>query len=390
MDNQLITLLHNLYYVNGQASVPKAELYRRAKAINPAITHQVVKEFLAQQLNEQLLTRPILPTQYNTIIAHHPRHEYQIDLMIYDRYEYRGYQYVLQVIDVYSRYLSSEPLKIREQETIVYTLEKVIFPVMGSPEIIRCDNEFNTATFRAMCHRHNIHPIYSYVDEPNKNAIVERVNGTIARMLQKWRIATGQANWPAVLPSIIKTYNASRHSTTKAAPIDIFEGREPNKQEYIILPPAYQPGDIVRINLIKGRLTKGDVARWSTRTYRITELVGHRYRLQTTNEDIVHQRLFKDYELLKVPSADADVPPPPPPRPPRPPNDGDNDDEEDDETAQQQRVRVQQKRRQRRTFGPGVGHEVAAINPEGQVTYKARMQPAAATRQRRAPTRYIQ
>ena len=85
---------------------------------------------------------------------------------------------ILVCIDVYSRYMQCRPLTNRNHND-EYKGH------MGMPKSINCDNEFNTKLFNEFAKNNNIKLYFSEPNDLNKNAIVERVNRTIAQLLQK-------------------------------------------------------------------------------------------------------------------------------------------------------------------------------------------------------------
>jgi hypothetical protein len=110
-------IIKNYYYDNRTGFTP-SKLYSRMKHDGIAVSKEEVDNFLKRQRVNQIL-KPInkLP-QYNTVFASKIRENYQIDLMIYDRYEYFKYKYILCAVDTYSRYADARPLtnKTRDNE----------------------------------------------------------------------------------------------------------------------------------------------------------------------------------------------------------------------------------------------------------------------------------
>jgi len=60
-----------------------------------------------------------------------------------------------------------------------------LIEILENPNNINCDNEFNTHEFNELMDYYDVKVWYSDPGEINKNAIVERVNGTIAKMQNK-------------------------------------------------------------------------------------------------------------------------------------------------------------------------------------------------------------
>ena len=138
-----------------------------------------------------------------------------------------------------------------------------IFEQMGIPGAINCDNEFNTYFFNECATENNIKLYFSEPNDLDKNAIVERVNRTIAQLLQKWRTATNRRVWYKILPDVVENYNNTFHRTIKATPSDVFHGKEQNHQDLVILEPKLKVGDRVRVMLQKKAFMKGDRQRFS-------------------------------------------------------------------------------------------------------------------------------
>jgi hypothetical protein len=87
----------------------RKKLYDAVKDEYSGIKYKDIDKFLSNNETKQVLTQTRKPTVYNTINAVCPYHSLQADIIIYDRYEYHKYKYILNIIDVHSRYLWSFP-----------------------------------------------------------------------------------------------------------------------------------------------------------------------------------------------------------------------------------------------------------------------------------------
>ena len=286
-------LLKDLYYNPKIGFIGPEKLYQKAKPLNPNITMKDVQNFLNAQEVYQLTQQPKPPKEYSSITAPYIRYNYQIDLMVYDRYTFHNYKYILVVIDVYSRYVQARPLTTRQFPVIMKNLEE-IFSDMGIPENINCDLEFNTHQFEDYCKKHKITVWFSDPNEINKNAIVERFNRTLANMIQKWRISTKHYDWYSVLPDLIDNYNNTIHGTTKNTPAAIWNEKAVNEQEYNFVESKFNIGDKVRIKIEKSIFSKGDAISYSKEVYTIIKKIGNRFQLSGLT------KLFKDYELKQA------------------------------------------------------------------------------------------
>ena len=185
--------LKELYYnpKSGYMSINK--FYKKAKEQDPSVTFDEVKKFVERQEVYQLSKQAVRPKEYSTILANKIRDNYQIDIIVYDRYTIDKYKYILCVIDVHSRYASCRAVVSRYNNTIELNLIS-IFKEMGIPKNVNCDNEFNTSVLNRFFGDRGIKCHFSEVGEINKNAIVERFNRTLAGVLNKWRTATGNTS----------------------------------------------------------------------------------------------------------------------------------------------------------------------------------------------------
>jgi acid phosphatase class B len=275
------------------------DVYNKLIEAGYYVTQKQVKDFISKQETAQINKEYKKPTIYNTIISPAPRNNYQIDIIIYDRYEFNKYKYILMCIDVYSRYLQARPMTNRKMETIIEKL-KDIFDKMGKPVNLNADNEFNTNKFNQLMKDQNISVHYSQPYEINKNAIVERANRTIAQRIQKWRIATGKYDWPSILPKIVNNFNNSVNRNIKGTPNEIFKHKKQNLQRIIRVKPSFNVNDLVRIKIYKNVFAKGDSITYSKDLYTIEKIVANKYELKNIKTNEILKTLYKDYEIRKV------------------------------------------------------------------------------------------
>lgn len=313
-------LLKDYYYNPKTGYVGLVKLYHRIKAQHPEVRLSDVRSFLDKQYTFQINRQEIRPKFYRTILAEKPRDNYQMDLLIYDRYEYDGYKYILCCVDVASRYASCRALKSRQvnsdnpDDHAQKLLGKIkeIFDEMGKPKNLNVDQEFSRALdLQAYFANSNIKLHVSETKEINKQAIVERFNRTLALLLQKWRTATGGNDWVSVLPDIVKNYNNSIHRTMNATPKQLWDGNAESQQTPIyVFETPLAVGDKVRVKLLKKVFDKGDALKYSPELYIIIEqkdateagrkLKKFKLRNVENGQILGDPRMWwKDYELKK-------------------------------------------------------------------------------------------
>lgn len=279
--------LQDVYYSPTTGYLSSGKMYQR---MNKEIPFKEVKKFVESQLSNQVLRQPV----FNTINAEDPGSNYQLDIMVYDRFTYHNNKYILVVIDVYSRYAHCIAMTNRRMETLIDGVKKC-FKVMGKvPKNINCDGEFNKKEFNAFMDEEGIRMWYSDTNEINKNAIVERFNRTLAMLIQRWRVGSGSYDWPKVLNQLVENYNTIYHSRIQATPKEVWEGEKKSMQVRIYLRPTFKVGDKVRIREKKEVFDKGDVFTYSKDIYLVRKMdkgrvyLNNMSRMKTCQEDTSH------------------------------------------------------------------------------------------------------
>lgn len=288
------------YYYDPKFGLSSADkLYQKLKKIEPTITLKEVKAFVNKQFAAQV-SKPIRkPKEYSTIVAPSVGNNYQMDIMVYDRYAYNSYRYILVIVDVYSRYALARAMTNRTMPTIMKNI-KEIFDEMGIPKNINADNEFNTKEFNKYAEQHGIITHYSQPDEINKNAIVERLNRTIAELIQKWRISSGRYDWNKILPKIMDNYNTNYHKTIKTTPYDVFFKNDINLQDIKKIIHKYTIGDQVRLRIEKKVFGKADELTYSKDIYLINKIKGNKIYVTNSRTGVDVKEHFKPYQLKPV------------------------------------------------------------------------------------------
>lgn len=269
------------------------KLFPKLKRLGYNITKKELQDIIDNEYF-YAMTKPQSKPEFNQIYAPNVKDNYQIDIMIYDRYTYHNYKYILCCIDVKSRYAECRAMTNRNNETILKNL-KDIFNNMGLPNSISCDLEFDTKNMKKYADDNNIEFYFSEANDIIKNGIVERFNRTLANLLQKYRLASGRNDWNKYLNDIVYNYNNTIHSTIKETPFDVFN--EITKSKQVIKPKIkhkYSIGDNVRIINKKNTFDKGDTIIYSKDMYKINDIDKNKIYLNGI------ERSYKPYQLRKA------------------------------------------------------------------------------------------
>jgi len=219
--------------------------------------------------------------------------------MIYDRYEFHHYKYVIGVIDVYSRKVACRAMTNMRMETIMDDLKDIFDNEFGGyPENINCDNQFNKKKFIDYFNGKETRLWFSQPDQPHKNAVIERFWRTLALMLERMREAKGGLfDWVKALPDAVDNYNSTWNRAINAKPDDIWEGKKENPIERKVVETELKKGMRVRIKHEKGVFEKGDVRTFSKEIYKIVEKKGKMNTLENIETEETLKRLYHDDEL---------------------------------------------------------------------------------------------
>ena len=218
----------------------------------------------------------------NKIIFNHTDEMWSIDLA--DMIDYKvsnnkGYRYIFIIIDNFSKYLWGMPLKNKYGQTITNEFSNIL--TKSKRKLLKLESdrgsEWYNNIFQNFIKNKNIQHYSRYTDKGP--SIAERVIRTIRNLLKKPVFEKGNADWLSELPSVIKEYNNSIHSSTKMTPIQA--SKKSNEKEVysnlqdrrIKQQPKFKLGQLVRTADIKRVFSKGDSTNWSFKLYTITEVI---------------------------------------------------------------------------------------------------------------------
>ena len=228
-----------------------------------------------------------------------------LDLKDYGPENYKGYRYVLVVIDNFSKFGWTVPAKNKNAQTVKDSFENILINSKRKPKLIETDRgkEFYNNFFQDFLNKNNI-KLYSRKSSYGA-VFAERFNRTIRDLLKKIVFEQSDAKWIDILPTITKQYNNKVHSSTKLTPI---QASLKKNEGYVYknlldkrkkVTPKFQVNDLVRTADLKKTLSKGDTTNWSHKLYKITEIINDTipsYRLDNL-EERYNQSLLKKTEL---------------------------------------------------------------------------------------------
>ena len=218
----------------------------------------------------------------NKIVYNHIDEIWSIDLA--DMIDYKisnnkGFRYIFIIVDNFSKYLWAIPLKNKYSQTITNEFSIIITTSKRKPLKLESDrgSEFYNSIFQNLLKSKNIQHYSRFTDKGP--SIAERVIRTIRNLLKKPVFEKGKADWLSELPSIVKQYNNTIHSSTKMTPIQASKKSNQKivynnlRDERVKRQPKFHLSQLVRTADIKRVFSKGDSTNWSYKLYTITEVI---------------------------------------------------------------------------------------------------------------------
>jgi len=239
------------------------------------------------------------------------------DLLIMKQYakENKWYKYILNVIDTFSKFVWSEPLKKKDGADVTAAFERIIKRAKSdghtTPNLLHTDKglEFKNRPFNNMLKKHGIKMYHTESEE--KSAIIERYHRTLNEKLKVKFQVRNSHKWYDILQEVTDEYNRhDYHHTIKMRPVDVnrvneseilqlyreLENKIPRKKA------KFDIGDRVRITAKKDVFANKYKQNWTSEIFVITQVLNTRpvtYKIADLNgEDIVGG--FYEKELHKT------------------------------------------------------------------------------------------
>ena len=192
----------------------------------------------------------------------------------------KHYKYLLNVIDLFSKYAYSIPLKSKSSAAITNAFKSLFLTSKRQPRKLWTDQgtEFTNNQFKKFLKDNNIELYHVYNE--GKAAVVERFNRTLGEMIQK-HLTSRDSKYIDVLQRLLDEYNNKYHSSIKMTP---FEASQPENRDQVVNnlysnikqvknPRKLKIGDKVRIYAYKSTFTKGYMPRWTKEIFVIDEIM---------------------------------------------------------------------------------------------------------------------
>ena len=281
------------------------------------------KSGLPRETVEDFLLRQDVYSKHKPIRHKFPRrrvfspgidHQWQADLVELGNPRInKGFNQILTVIDVFSKYAFAVPLKNKSAESIIKAFQE-IFKERKPKKFIQTDHgrEFNNQKFKTFLQQYNIE-WFATKNFDTKAQIVERFNRTIKEKMWKCFTSLGvtanTAKWVDLLPKLIKNYNNTYHNSIKMTPT---EASQPQNESTVYLnlysktqstqAEKFQVGDNIRITRLKSHFNKGYLPNFGSEIFTINQVFKGPpkfYEIVDENGEIIEGKFYGS-EMTKV------------------------------------------------------------------------------------------
>ncbi len=223
----------------------------------------------------------------------------------------KGYKYMLNVIDAFSKYAWSIPMKNKTGQTTLEAFRKIVKDSGRIPKHIWVDKglEFYNKYVTGWLEENNATRYSTYSE--HKSVVVERFNRTLKEIMRKNFTAENTRNWIDMLDALLHKYNNSVHSTIGMTPVEASEKENETKVLQNIInksrpisksKPKFKVGDRVRISRSKGLFEKGYLPNWSEELYivaKVQKTIPVTYKLKDTLDEVIEGSFYQQ-ELQKT------------------------------------------------------------------------------------------
>lgn len=232
-----------------------------------------------------------------------------IDLQGYAKSN-KGFKYVLTVIDAFSKFAWTTPLKTKEKREVKLAMDGILRN-SSAPKNLQTDfgKEFYNNEFEHLMKSYKINHYSTF--STKKASIVERLIRTLKSKLYKYFSLSGKYKWIGKpLNDIVYTYNNSVHRTIKYKPKDVNKINESIVKQNIKNTQCkvmktknkFKVGEFVRISKFKAQFQKGYTPNWSTEIFAIKKInstVPNTYIIEDQRKQPILGS-FYEQELQKV------------------------------------------------------------------------------------------
>ena len=234
----------------------------------------------------------------------------------------KGVNYLLTVVDVFSKMAWVSPLKKKTGPLTAKALETLFKTSKRTPQKLQTDDgkEFYNKHVTKVLKDRNVHHFSTAGD--TKASVVERFNRTFKQRLYPYMTTYNTPSYHSSLPALVDGYNASFHRSIGMAPKEVdddnarevwerlYGTKKKNIKKKKTLRPSLQVGDKVRLNKKHRPFKKGYLPGWTEEVFVVSKvrLDGNVAAYNVAEwDDTPIKGTFYEEDLQKVTTTDDDL-----------------------------------------------------------------------------------
>jgi len=207
----------------GHQGVERTLKLARSRCYWVTLTHDVT-EHVSKCTRCKIAKEPTpkAQTPMKHLIATRPLEVLAIDFTLLEKSN-AGYENVLVMTDIFSKYTLAIPTKDQTAKTVCKILLKEWIQKLGIPERIHSDQgkSFENNIIRQLCHIYQIKKSKTTPYHPQSNSQAERFNRTLHNLLRTLA-QDEKKQWQNHIAEVVFMYNNTPHSSTGFSPYRLF------------------------------------------------------------------------------------------------------------------------------------------------------------------------
>lgn len=233
--------------------------------------------------NNELHTKQEKSYPKRGVIAFAPMHILACDLVDYSKIPRKGFHYILNCVDVFSRKAESANLRTKSGKDIQKGFQQVFEKFGQKPRKIWFDQESGVVSgdTKNWLRQRQIELYHTF--GLDKVSIAERFNRTQKSILYKYEMANPNNKWCDFVQEFVLKYNDTKHKSLGMTPNEAFSSKAKEaltknleryyqKRETKKSPTVFKVGDRVRIFIKQETFSKGYQEKWSREVYVVSKV----------------------------------------------------------------------------------------------------------------------
>ena len=227
-------ILQQLHDQHGHQGVERTISLIRSRYYWPKCEAEV-RKYIGECERCILSKKVQVKTPLGTISASRPMEVVAMDFSVLERSS-SGYENVLVLTDVFSKWSLAVPTKDQKATTVAQVLVREWFSRYGPPLRLHSERgrDFESLIVKRLCEIYGIQKSRTCAYRPQGNGQCERLNRTIHDLLRTLP-EDKKRKWPLYLGELMYAYNTTPHARTGYTPYFLLFGRDPLLRSDLLL-----------------------------------------------------------------------------------------------------------------------------------------------------------